>query len=596
VTFDALGNRATQRNRTDDGPAVSVTWTHDPYGRILTRTADGTTTYTYDANGNRLTATAGTMTITATYDRLGRVLTVDDEDAGSTPDTTYTYSLTSPAWTDPTGSYTATLDKFDRPTAMTDPVSASGWTFSYGTAGQVTAITQGNGNTVASTYDTAGRELTRTTKTGSTTRAAYTWTHNRAGLVLSEASTITGDPANGTLGYGYDPLGRLITSGATGYAWDAATNRTGSGSSTTAFDAANRPTSGTSPTAAYDTDEDGQLTARPGQSMTWDHLGRLVSVTTAAGLTTYAYDPLDRLRTVTDPAGAVTRFRYTGLSTSAAQLLDGAGTVTRSIGNGWTGERLLDWVPGSPATALRYHGTNAHHDTTWLADSTGAVISSLRYDPWGVPRSAVPAGYTPFRFQGSWHDTSTDLAWVVTRWYAPGLGTFLSEDSLLGEPRDPDSRHLYAYAQGDPIGGWDPDGRLSSRFRADVPIGGPEVLIWGGHTFGGFIKIADKVWAQSMTFAWNNRWMMNVDQIKWVTTIEECGFEIAGIICIDWGRTLKRTEDKDDPVGPFWIRWSRRIEAAVEPGGIYRVRTVHVAILNNPREHLREVSGREFGT
>jgi hypothetical protein len=90
--------------------------------------------------------------------------------------------------------------------------------------------------------------------------------------------------------------------------------------------------------------------------------------------------------------------------------------------------------------------------------------------------------------------------------------------------------------------------------------------------------------------------MLNVELIKWVTTIEECGFEIAGIICLDWGRTLKRTEDQDDPVGPFWLRWSRRIEASVEPGGIYRVRTVHVAILNNPREHLREVSGREFGT
>ena len=104
-------------------------------------------------------------------------------------------------------------------------------------------------------------------------------------------------------------------------------------------------------------------------------------------------------------------------------------------------------------------GTNAHHDTTWLAQADGTVISSLRYDPWGVPRSAVPAAYTPFRCQGSWHDSSTDLAWVVTRWYAPSLGTFISEDALLGEPRDPDSRHLYAYGAGEPVGRWDPDGR-----------------------------------------------------------------------------------------------------------------------------------------
>jgi len=105
------------------------------------------------------------------------------------------------------------------------------------------------------------------------------------------------------------------------------------------------------------------------------------------------------------------------------------------------------------------YGTNAHHDTTWLADTTGAVIAALRYDPWGVPRSTPSAGYTPFRFQGSWQDSAVDLAWVVTRWYAPALGTFITEDSLLGEPRDPDSRHLYAYGEGEPVGSWDPEGR-----------------------------------------------------------------------------------------------------------------------------------------
>ena len=265
--YDALGNRTSQRNRVDPVPTNSVQWTHDPFGRILTRTADSTvTTYTYDLAGNRRTATTGTLVITATYDRLNRVLTVDDEDPDTTPDTTYTYSLTSPSWTDPTGSYTATLDAFDRPVAMTDPASASGWAWTYLAAGQAEVATAGNGNTTTSTHDATGRELTRTTRTGGTTRAAYTWTYNRAGLVLSEASTITGDLSNGSIDYAYGPLGRLTTSGSTGYTWDAATNRTGAGSSTTTFDAANRPTGGTSPTASYQSDADGRLIARPGQS------------------------------------------------------------------------------------------------------------------------------------------------------------------------------------------------------------------------------------------------------------------------------------------------------------------------------------------
>jgi len=88
------------------------------------------------------------------------------------------------------------------------------------------------------------------------------------------------------------------------------------------------------------------------------------------------------------------------------------------------------------------------------------VIRGMRFDPWGTPRSSVPSGYSPFRFQGSWHDATVDLGWVVTRWYAPALGRFVSEDSVLGHATQPASRHLYAYGSGDPIGRWDPDGQF----------------------------------------------------------------------------------------------------------------------------------------
>ena len=108
---------------------------------------------------------------------------------------------------------------------------------------------------------------------------------------------------------------------------------------------------------------------------------------------------------------------------------------------------------------MRVYGENAHHDVTWLASDTGTVSQALRYDPWGNPRATVPTGYTPFRFQGSYYDATTDLSWVVTRWYAPTLGRFVSEDTLLGDANDPESRHLLAYAQGEPVASWDADGQ-----------------------------------------------------------------------------------------------------------------------------------------
>lgn len=56
--------------------------------------------------------------------------------------------------------------------------------------------------------------------------------------------------------------------------------------------------------------------------------------------------------------------------------------------------------------------------------------------------------------------------WVVARWYAPALGRFVSEDSLIGNPTDPPTRHLYAYGQGEPVARWDPDGRFWYRWRS----------------------------------------------------------------------------------------------------------------------------------
>ena len=211
--YDELGQRIRSENRTDPPLTASVTWTYDAAGRMATRTANSvTTSYGYDDSGNRRTASDGTLLITATYDRLNRVLTVDDEDAGTTADTTTTYSLTNPSWTDPTGIYAVTLDKFDRATVLDDPVNGSNFTWTWRADGQPSSIGAPNGNTIALAYDNVGHLTGKTTTApGPINRAAYGWTHNRAGSILSEASTITSDPTNNTRTFGYDPLGRLAT-------------------------------------------------------------------------------------------------------------------------------------------------------------------------------------------------------------------------------------------------------------------------------------------------------------------------------------------------------------------------------------------------
>ena len=470
-SYDDVAGTKSQRNRTDTrpGPVFSAGWAYDGAGRLVSRTyldsagATRTTAYTYDAAGFLASASDGASSIAAVNDRLGRPVTVTvSGDAAAT--TTYSYSFTAPARTDASGAYTMQVDAFGRLTSLTDPIHGSPFTWAYGPGGQVQTFTMPNGNAASYAYDALGRLLASATGA----RASYTYAYNQAGSRLSEASAVTGDPANGTATFAYDQLGRL-----TGYAlpgiralgstWQAVPNRdslTVDGvPSAQGFSAANRPN-----TSGYTFDADGRMTARPGTlggALEWDSLGRLARVRATPGGTLvaqYTYDALDRLLTVDRPGQTRIRFRYQGTSTAVAQVADDAtGAAIRNVAVGPDGTVLEDWL----GVSRRIYGSNGHHDTTWTADDTGAVTATLRYDPWGgLLRST---GTLPdWRFQGSWSDTSTGLSWAVARWYDPALGSFISEDSLLGQPAAPGSRHLYAYGAGDPVNAWDPGGRYPS--------------------------------------------------------------------------------------------------------------------------------------
>lgn len=471
-TYDGQGHRLTQTNR----QSGSIIWTYDESGNLASRAATSlvAVTYGYDLNGNRTTVTSGSQVITTTYDALNRPLIVTDgTDAGAT--TIYTYGLTSGTRIDPSSinAFTFTLDAFGREISMTDPIHGAGspWTTAYAADGQPTSLAAPNGNTTTYGYDPAGRLLTMTTTAaGPLTRAAYTHAYNAAGQRLSENSQITGDTANGTATFTYDPLGRLTTYGGVPgitnqqYGFDKVPNRltkqVSSGSVvTTTFDAANRP-NGDSAGGSYVADLDGRITTRPlpggSEALSYDTLGRLTSATIGGVATTYTYDPLDRLVTITRGA-AVSKLRFVGTTTTIAQVRDGSNVIQYNLATSLGGEPRFDFSGGG--VSQRFYGTNGHHDVTWTANASGAVTSTLRYDPWGIGYVTSGSG-TDLRFQGSWYDAATALAWAINRWYAPDLGTFTSEDSVLGQQERPETGQLYAYGAGDPVGRTDPTGRF----------------------------------------------------------------------------------------------------------------------------------------
>lgn len=495
--YDARGNRLSLDGRIA-GTGDLVTWTYDAADRMLTRVADSaTTTYGWDANGNMTSAAVTAETITTTWDRLDRPLVVTP---GNGATTTYRYSsFTLLERDDPAGDLDFGLDRWGRQTTMKRSGSTID-TVSWRPDGLVASSANADGNTNTRTYDALGRVTEIKVTAGGTTKADMDYAYNRAGLARTEAVAGINATVNGTASFAYDHLGRLTgydspiaPTADRDYAWSKVANRTGvtsdpSGTPSTltyTLDAADRVTAD-SASGTYGTDASGRVTARPSRQMAWDSLGRLTTVKDGSGttITTYTYDALDRVRSYAN-AGTTMIFRYVGRTPSIALIRNDTAGVTDRL--------LLNDLANQPWGYLSAAGTgrvswllNAHHDTVATFDSSGNLGRYYRYTPDGAFAASGGTGATPTtRFQSSWYDLSTGLSWMVSRWYDPVTARFLSEDTLLGEPRNPDSRHRYAYGEGDPVNSWDPEGRravdrvLSKSFPGYADADGEFVLsIW----------------------------------------------------------------------------------------------------------------------
>jgi RHS repeat-associated protein len=64
-----------------------------------------------------------------------------------------------------------------------------------------------------------------------------------------------------------------------------------------------------------------------------------------------------------------------------------------------------------------------------------------------------------FKFAQTYRDSDSGVDYARTRYYASGIGRFLTVDSVGGHPKTPQTWNLYAYSDGDPVNMFDPQGR-----------------------------------------------------------------------------------------------------------------------------------------
>jgi RHS repeat-associated protein len=378
--YDLTRNLETSRTEASGKPearTISTQW-HPTFRLPSQITEPGlTSTFTYDADGNRLTKTvtdpaaAKSRTWTYTYNPLGQVLSEDGPRTEVSDVTTYAY--------DPlTGNLTSITNALGHVTTFSN----------YDAHGRAGRITDPNGLIVNLTYDARGR-LTKKTRDGKVTTYAY----DAAGNLIKVTQ-----PTGTFLQYAYDAAHRLTdirdkAGNKIHYTLDAAGNRTGEDvfdpagvlkkTHRQAFDALSRLAEDIGAAAQstdYAYDANGNLTRvtdpnAHASTRAYDALNRLIQATDPlAGVTRYAYDALDQLTDITDANALTTRYAYDGLGNRIQQTSPNTGLMTatydaagnplsRTDANGVIATTTYD-VLNRPVT-INYPGTEADVAFTW---------------------------------------------------------------------------------------------------------------------------------------------------------------------------------------------------------------------------------------
>jgi RHS repeat-associated protein len=287
--------------------------------------------------------------------------------------------------------------------------------------------------------------------TGATNQPNFTYSYDRFGNL----ETITDAGAPNT--FVYDLQNRLTTAYGESYSYDGVGRLTNyEGTPLIAFGAYGRRTT----SAVYTDDAVGNLTGRlsetgVAQTLKWSHENRLVEVKSSNLLTeTYGYD---------EAGQRVKR-------TTVAKV--GAGNVTTTTYYIGAGQEVQNCVP------VRYYslggntlGVRQGASVSWLygdhlgstSASSGAAATSERYYAYGKDRGTgnLP---TDHRFTGQISDAS-GLIFMNARYYDPVLGSFISPDTLVPEPGQPEGYNRYAYANGNPLLFSDPSGHIAICFQ-----------------------------------------------------------------------------------------------------------------------------------
>jgi RHS repeat-associated protein len=137
----------------------------------------------------------------------------------------------------------------------------------------------------------------------------------------------------------------------------------------------------------------------------------------------------------------------------------------------YLGDRLVAQRKG---TTVSYIHEDHLTGTSVTSDSNGAQTSTIKYLPYGETRSSSGTIPTDKRFTGQRLDGAT-LYYYGARYYDPTIGRFISADTLVLNPANPQSLNRYSYALNNPLRYVDPTGHIEINWGTNIYTGQPNL-------------------------------------------------------------------------------------------------------------------------
>ncbi|MDH4161836.1 MAG: FG-GAP-like repeat-containing protein [Nitrospirota bacterium] len=199
----------------------------------------------------------------------------------------------------------------------------------------------------------------------------------------------------------------------------------------------------TSDGRVYQHDSNGNMWSDGLRTINYNYDNLPISITYSGITTTLVYDGNgDRVKKIT-PSGTTI---YIG---KLAECINGE--CTKYI-----------FAGGTRIAAKFYNDINYYHQdhlgsTRVVTDGSGNSAEGIQYYPFGATLSDTGSNFN-HRYTSQEYDRETGLYYYNARYYNPTLGRFISPDSIVPDPANPQALNRYSYVINNPVNYTDPSG------------------------------------------------------------------------------------------------------------------------------------------